>query len=222
MEVFQSPVEALAFNYVSFGFLATVQSFLTCIAIVTAAISFWRIRAVGSNSFHGTKSPSSGDSNSPPSFDGRCRSTVNLSSPPMQVVSTWSAPESEKEKKEKPFHQEKICSSFGGVGAIKYDDDKEGNGHCRVIKDKFTLYYQGEEDTIPIAGVGVDVVCSYREEIYYSDERWSCDVIRMRRRSDLGWYHSQDLTVFNGSVVRLWDCHRRRCLSPSNNYFLAL
>ncbi|XP_043721744.1 uncharacterized protein LOC122669129 [Telopea speciosissima] len=223
MDVFQSPLEALAFNYVSFEYLASVQSFLTCIAIVTAAISFWRIRAVSSNSLHRTKS--SGDSPSS-SLDGRCCSTPNLSSPPIQVISTWSEPESEKEKKEEePFHQEQTCSALVGVGAIEYDD-KEDNG--RVIKEKFTLYYQGEEDnTIPPIvgnedGDDFDVVCPFREELYCSDGRWSYDGIRMmRREGDLGWYSSQDLTVFNGSVVRLWDCHRRRCSSPSG-YFLAL
>ncbi|OVA12347.1 hypothetical protein BVC80_1799g41 [Macleaya cordata] len=43
-----SQVEALILTYVSFGFFTTVNSFWTLVAVLTAAISFWRIRAVGS------------------------------------------------------------------------------------------------------------------------------------------------------------------------------
>ncbi|KAJ4952937.1 hypothetical protein NE237_029769 [Protea cynaroides] len=210
MDVFQSPLEAIAFNYVSFGFLSTVQSLLTCVAIVTAAISFWIIRAVGPNSFHRIKS----SIDSPLSSD--CRSTLHVS-PPSLPVSTLSEPEPELEK-EKPVHQEEQgCSSLVGVGAIEFEDY---NSNDRIIKDKFTLYYDDENSTgggeFHVDGDGADVVCSYREEPYnYSNELWSWDGILVGRGGDLGWYRSQDLTVLNGNVVRLWGCQRRRCLSPA-------
>ncbi|KAJ4958277.1 hypothetical protein NE237_025388 [Protea cynaroides] len=184
MDVFQSQLEALAFNYMNFGFLASVQSLLTCIAIVTAAISFWKIRAIGSNSFHRTKS----SDDSPPSLD--------VPPPPLRV-STWSKPEAEKGQL---FHQEKTCSSFvaiGAIGAIECDEDYNHNG--RVIKGKLTLYYDGDGVGV---GDGDDVVCSYREELYYAHGSRSSDGIRMgrsQRGGDLGWYSSQDLTVLNGS-----------------------
>ena len=47
MNVLDSPLEALAFNYVSFGFFTVVNNLWTWIAVVTAAVSFWRIRVAG-------------------------------------------------------------------------------------------------------------------------------------------------------------------------------
>ncbi|XP_051131100.1 uncharacterized protein LOC127251449 [Andrographis paniculata] len=44
----ESPLEALALNYLTYGFLAVVNSVWAWIAVVTAAVSFWRIRALSS------------------------------------------------------------------------------------------------------------------------------------------------------------------------------
>ncbi|KAL2481935.1 Uncharacterized protein Adt_34901 [Abeliophyllum distichum] len=41
-----SPLEALAFTYVGYGFLTAVHNIWTWIALVTAAFSFWKIRAL--------------------------------------------------------------------------------------------------------------------------------------------------------------------------------
>lgn len=39
-----SPLDPLAFNYVSFGFFTVVHNLWTWVAVLTAAVSFWRIR----------------------------------------------------------------------------------------------------------------------------------------------------------------------------------
>ncbi|KAL1531308.1 hypothetical protein AAHA92_33999 [Salvia divinorum] len=45
-----SPLEALAFNYLTYGFLTAVNNIWAWIAVVTAAVSFWRIRGLSSPS----------------------------------------------------------------------------------------------------------------------------------------------------------------------------
>ncbi|XP_020083285.1 uncharacterized protein LOC109706723 [Ananas comosus] len=80
---------------------------------------------------------------------------------------------------------------------------------CAAPKERFTAYYgvdasYGEEEeeeeeehvgvdgevTAPLVGVGLG---------------WEVNGDGRRGISDLGWYRYQDLTVINGSVVRLWD-----------------
>ncbi|MED6133754.1 hypothetical protein PIB30_031070 [Stylosanthes scabra] len=42
-----SPLEALAFNYLSFGVLTLLNNLWTWLALLTAALSFWKIRSSG-------------------------------------------------------------------------------------------------------------------------------------------------------------------------------
>lgn len=50
MSVLASPLEPLAFDVVSFGLFAFVNNLWTWLALVTAAVSFWRIRAAAESS----------------------------------------------------------------------------------------------------------------------------------------------------------------------------
>ncbi|KAI8565319.1 hypothetical protein RHMOL_Rhmol03G0249800 [Rhododendron molle] len=45
MNSLDSPLEALAFNYLSFAFSTAVNNVWTWLALTTAAVSFWKIRA---------------------------------------------------------------------------------------------------------------------------------------------------------------------------------
>jgi len=47
MNVLDSNVEALAFNYFSFVFLTALNNLWTCLTLLTAALSFWKIRSAG-------------------------------------------------------------------------------------------------------------------------------------------------------------------------------
>ncbi|MED6174951.1 hypothetical protein PIB30_073841 [Stylosanthes scabra] len=47
MNVLDSQVEALAFNYLSFGALTVLNNLWTWLALLTAAFSFWKIRSSG-------------------------------------------------------------------------------------------------------------------------------------------------------------------------------
>ncbi|KAJ0031196.1 hypothetical protein Pint_13561 [Pistacia integerrima] len=44
MNTLESPLEALAFNYVRFGIFTVVNNLWTWVAVITAAVSFWRIK----------------------------------------------------------------------------------------------------------------------------------------------------------------------------------
>lgn len=66
MNVLESPLDALAFDYVSYGILIIVNNVWTWVAFVTAAVSFWRIRsaASGAASFSAKCDPPAPTSNS--------------------------------------------------------------------------------------------------------------------------------------------------------------
>lgn len=67
----------------------------------------------------------------------------------------------------------------------------EDNG---VTKGKFTSYFYSTE--------------SEEEDDVAGDVADGRVVEKMKeRRGDLGWYRHVDLTAFDGSVVRLWDCN---------------
>ncbi|KAL8488139.1 hypothetical protein ACS0TY_023968 [Phlomoides rotata] len=44
MDALESPLEALAFNYLTYGLLTAVKNIWARVAVITAAVSFWRIR----------------------------------------------------------------------------------------------------------------------------------------------------------------------------------
>lgn len=137
--------------------LAAAAGFWTSIAVITAALSFWRITAaVGSRPSHKSNAP--------------------LQDPTPNLKTTPAPPPPAAEE-----FTPAVCSCDDGV----------------LRKGKFTLYYGVEE------GGGDDGVISVCEMYEYYDD---IDRIRLPvvRTMDLGWYRSQDLTVLNGSVVRLW------------------
>ncbi|KAM6583651.1 hypothetical protein CsatB_010653 [Cannabis sativa] len=70
MNVLDSPLEALVFNYVSFGFFTFVNNLWTWVAVLTAAVSFWKIRATTVDGPPGVS----------PSCDDRC--SITPSAPP--------------------------------------------------------------------------------------------------------------------------------------------
>ncbi|CAN8268367.1 unnamed protein product [Cochlearia groenlandica] len=69
-----------------------------------------------------------------------------------------------------------------------------------VTKGKLTVYYYEEE----VRGIDdVDLT-----DVKYGDGEsgeWWERVVRMRNGDHDGWYRDVDLTVINGSVVRLWN-----------------
>lgn len=184
MATLDSPlVEALAFEYASFGVLAVVNNVWTWIAVVTAAVSFWRIRVTTSiedvhgcvllEELTGSKSEQKSGHLEPHSITGSAKETA----PRVKETVT----------KKEPL----MC-----------DDG--------VTKGKLTMYYEVDVDvdsgrcfdgelTAGNCGGGLGDCGEWWE-------RWE-RVVRMRNGDD-GWYRYVDLTVISGNVVRLWDDNR--------------
>ncbi|KAJ4908057.1 hypothetical protein Rs2_11715 [Raphanus sativus] len=194
METLDSPLEALAFQYASFGVLAVVNNVWTWIAVVTAAVSFWRMKVttIGDNGGHGcslledvttSKSEQEADHQEPQEM---ADPVEEAAAPLVNETKVW-----------EPL----MC-----------DDG--------VTKGKLTMYYEVDVD----GGRYVDREEELTAVNYYGGgfgnsgewwERWE-GVVRMRNGDD-EWYRYVDLTVINGSVVRLWDDkrnprNRSRCL----------
>ncbi|EYU25818.1 hypothetical protein ABFS82_10G078700 [Erythranthe guttata] len=176
MGTLDSPLEALALNYLTYGFLTVVNSIWPWVAVITAAVSFWRIRA--------------------------------LSSPELRNAASCKA-EAEEEEEEEAIVSDAPARAFC----------------CRVLarecstKTKFRLYYEEEDFRGDDGGESDD----YRSEVAAAEAavsekldycpRRRCDdwerTMVVMRMGDLGWYRWQDMTVLDGSVVRLWEGRRR-------------
>ncbi|XP_027368737.1 uncharacterized protein LOC113874721 [Abrus precatorius] len=148
-----SPLEAQAFNYLSFGFFTFLNNIWTRLAL-----SFWRIP------------------------------TPNSQLPP---------PSAQPEPDPNPDTSEPDAVSVSG------NVDVDG---VTKSKGKFTLYYEDDGE------------CSKDEMVTVTEEDWEDRegerewweswerVLRMRAgENEKGWYTCQDLTVLNGSVVKLWE-----------------
>ncbi|KAJ0261275.1 Transmembrane protein [Hirschfeldia incana] len=185
MATLDSPLEALAFQYASFGVLAVVNNVWTWIAVVTAAVSFWRMKVItiGDNGGHPgcslledvttSKAEQEADHQEPQEMAG-----------PVEKAAAASVNETE-------VWEPLMC-------------------HDGVTKGKLTMYYEVDVDggwcvdkegelTAVNYGGGLDDCGEWWE-------RWE-KVLRMRNGDD-EWYRYVDLTVINGSVVRLWDAKR--------------
>lgn len=182
MNVLDFPLEALAFDYVSFGFFTFVNNLWTWIAVITAAVSFWKIRAAGASAggLFSVVSPDPCDDRSsteppaPPKSDEPPPTSSNVTSPELTPAP---APAS--------------ASITGHV-----EDDGVSKGR------KVTLYYyedNGELTEETEEGDGV--------EEFSGGDGWESYWVRMfeTRLGEKSWYRHQDLTELNGNVVRLWD-----------------
>ncbi|CAK7352336.1 unnamed protein product [Dovyalis caffra] len=186
MDVLDSPIDALVFDYVSFGIFTIVNNLWTWVAVITAAVSFWRIRVAGAGAVK-TLEPS------PPS-DYTERNISELSVPETSLSTTTTL---------KSVTESAAPGSVSSIPSVFED-----NG---VTKGKFVVYYyqdDGRENDGNIGGDG--------EELPVFGEWGTCGgeltlwerMLRVRM-GDYGWYKCQDLTVINGNVVRLWDGFRR-------------
>ncbi|XP_010261743.1 PREDICTED: uncharacterized protein LOC104600485 [Nelumbo nucifera] len=218
MDVLGSPLEALLYNYVSAGFLSTIHNLLAWVAILTAAFSVWKVRAAGSHShppklqvvsslpnlLHGASSeltPSNSDSS-------------KQSSQPSLLV-------------DKPSLASACATTqlSTAICAVADADDNRTNG------GKITLsYYEDldDDESTPTeslddqgadgnGGVWWEATWGVEEQLQRGGTGSIWVGLGTTNTGDLGWYHYQDLTMLNGSVVRLWDNHRRRSRRQSGS-----
>ncbi|KAE8714071.1 Plant invertase/pectin methylesterase inhibitor superfamily protein [Hibiscus syriacus] len=190
-----SRVEALAFNYVSFGIFTIVNNLWTWVAVITAAVSIWRIRAAR------------------PAISS-CSVKSNEQSPSSSLIDRPTH-----EIEEKPTASPVVSvSSPASVTETCVSQSVCNDGATKGGMPKLTVYYYNdiggknavEGDTTETEWCNGD---GYRkEESCGGERRESWERVLRLRKGEKGWYLYQDLTAINGNVVRLWDdsCRRGR------------
>ncbi|XP_041006163.1 uncharacterized protein LOC121250959 [Juglans microcarpa x Juglans regia] len=194
MNVLESPLEALALNYLSLGVLTVVNNLWTWVAVITAAFGFWRIRTTGGSTVSAAFLKS-GDS-PPPHRNDRSSSR----SDPVPDVSSDEATA--------PV----LPAPAPGVvvGEVEFDGGTKGAKFIAVYKEEDECSHEltaavaaAAENEWDENGVADVVECGE-----WWPESWE-KVLRMRT-GEMGWYRYQDMTVLNGNVVRLWEDSRTR------------
>ncbi|KAL0784787.1 hypothetical protein Bca101_001032 [Brassica carinata] len=207
MATLDSPLEALAFQYDSFGVLAVVNNVWTWIAVVTAAVvedafdvirrqlyelltgltnGLDKVTTIGDNDGHGcslledattSKAEQESDHQEPQKMAG-------------PVEEAEAPPVNETDVNWEPL----MC------------DDGVTKG------TKLTMYYEVDVDHEErcVDGEGGLPTVNYGGGFGNSGEWWERweRVVKMRNGDDV-WYRYVDLTVIDGSVVRLWDDDKR-------------
>ncbi|KAK4432775.1 hypothetical protein Salat_1039700 [Sesamum alatum] len=186
-----SPLEALALNYLSYGFLTAVNSVWTWVAVITAAVSFWRIRA------------SSSPLVSRPEPRGSILDAVSTSS--------WSPPKTAEEvgpaSASTPGETKHLLSA-GPTASCGLEGSSKVKFSLCYNEDVFRESDEGGEDEDDGGCNGGRAVVMSGESGWWCDDVWErTTVVRM---GDMGWYRCQDLAAIDGSVVRLWGGRRRR------------
>ena len=195
-QLFDSPLEALAFNYVSFGIFTIVNNLWTWVAVITAAVSFWTIRAAGA-----------------------AISSCFVRKPD-QKPSTCIIDRTEDESRPIPEAEEKptpsaLVSAPASVAETSVSPLVCSDGVSKGGKFKLTVYYEdvGESDVD-----GEMTVTKWRSdggsdcEEGSCGEWWECwERVLCLKKGETGWYRHQDLTSINGNIVRLWheSCGKR-------------
>ncbi|KAJ8532089.1 hypothetical protein K7X08_012012 [Anisodus acutangulus] len=182
--ILEYPLEALVFDYLSFGFsIIVINSVWTWVAVITAGVGFWRFKI----------------SSTLPALEPRgdlcpCPPTPTLgtmysSSSSLQVERLLSTPSTLSVSKETSSIAAFLKGTKGKVTVhFKQDDGEEGNGNEDGDEE-------GEDDGVELS-----------KEWYENWER----LLKMRN-GEMGWYYYQDMKVIDGNIVRLWDgCRRRR------------
>ncbi|CAI9780325.1 unnamed protein product [Fraxinus pennsylvanica] len=184
MNALDSPLEALAFNYLSYGVLTAVNSIWPLVAVLTAAVSFWRIRALSSSK-----------------WVPRGRSTDCASTSLSPVDEDVTAADAEVASTSSQFN-----TYLSGSNTKFRVLERQG-----TTKGKFTLYYDKDESRTGEGddnGGRNDDGATANEKLGLCCDDW--ESMMVMKIGGMGWYQYQDLTVLDGSVVRLWDSRWQR------------
>ncbi|KAD6795242.1 hypothetical protein E3N88_06138 [Mikania micrantha] len=152
----------------------TVLNVWTWLAFLTAALSFWKIKS----SIH-----------SPPHHH-----SLKLSSPPVQPHATSAEPDPDDQ-------QDRILAPATplftpSTAFCSLENRRSG---------KFRVYYgevDNEDDGMFIGRSERRMMGSVRRVSVRVDDGW--EALLKMKTAEMGWYRYQDLTVLDGSVVRLW------------------
>ncbi|XP_041009541.1 uncharacterized protein LOC121253618 [Juglans microcarpa x Juglans regia] len=190
MNVLESPLEALALNYLSLGFLTAVNNLWTWVAVLTAAFSFWKIRTSGgviasavclrsgrSKQSHGNDRSPTRPAQAPETSVAK----VSSDEPPAPAPATG-IPAGE-------VGLDEVTKGTKFVAVYGEDADQKGNAELAAENDEY--YHWEERGGDECHGIG---------------KWWESWERELRTRTgEKGWYRYQDLRVLNGNVVRLWE-----------------
>ncbi|KAG8373865.1 hypothetical protein BUALT_Bualt11G0069700 [Buddleja alternifolia] len=181
MDALSSPIEGLIFNYLSYGVSTAVNNIWAWVAVITAAVSFWGLRALSSPLV---------------STRGGIQDDASLPSTPPEMAAV----------------EVRELATVSSLGESERLLSASNTTTCCVLeregssKVKFSLYFDEDgseesgDDGDDNGGGAVEV--SEKLGFLHNDVWRRMMVVKM---GDMGWYRCQDLTVLNGSVVRLWD-----------------
>ncbi|KAK6147570.1 hypothetical protein DH2020_018482 [Rehmannia glutinosa] len=188
MNALDSPLEALALNYLTYGVQTAVNSIWAWVAVITAAVSFWSLRALSSP---------------PPELRSRSQVAESTSSQPPKAAERAAA---ENPATVSTPGETQVLSAPIKTSCLMLEGEIG-------TKTKFSLYYKEEDDFREDVDGGEsdddgDAAAMRSEKL----GRWCDDWERMMvvRMGDMGWYRWQDTTSLDGNVVRLWDGCRQR------------
>ncbi|KAL2335110.1 hypothetical protein Fmac_016323 [Flemingia macrophylla] len=176
MNVLDSNVEALAINYLSFGVLTALNNLWTWLALLTAALSFWKIRSVG------CPRPTKPESKPEPKPEAQSF----LEPGPSEVMV--------EEQPVKLTVGKGVAEDIDGVRKGKFTVYYEEDMQCMCSDNKrdgfLTALEERERE-------------GYETEWW---KKWEGLLrLRNGEENKHGWYTWQDLTELNGNVVKLWD-----------------
>ncbi|KAK8545269.1 hypothetical protein V6N13_066555 [Hibiscus sabdariffa] len=183
-QTLDSTVEALTFNFASYGVFTLVNNLWTWVAVIMAAVSFWRMRATAATLSCFEKPD---DQKPSTSITGRPEEkNPTLSASVGETSRVW------------PL----VCNDGGMTKGEKFkwtvyyeDGDREtDDGGMDMTVAEWSKGDGGREEKEGSGGGG----------------EWWERVLKVRK-GEMMCYGYQDLTVLNGNVVRLWDgsCRRR-------------
>ncbi|KAI4376477.1 hypothetical protein MLD38_014234 [Melastoma candidum] len=188
MNSFDSAFEALALHYVGFGLFTVVNNVWTIVALVTAALSFWRLRAASlplplplPSDRRLVSSPEAPDSRPscspiPESAEEATTAPIHPSPNVPAAPPACDADVATKGRFVTYYREEDRGDAFDG------DEEAELSGDRRWLGDRAGEWWEGWEKALRLRSNGAE-----------------------RGR---GWYDYQDRAVLSGSVVRLWEEER--------------
>ncbi|KAK7281335.1 hypothetical protein RIF29_09221 [Crotalaria pallida] len=183
MNVLDSPLEALAFNYLSFGSLTLLNNLWAWLALLTAALSFWKIRSSG----HPKTEPNQPEKVSTLSSENKS-SQVEPVSARLDLTRIHSAQNSTK------VLTEDVDGVRKGKFTVYYEEGEE--------EEEVQCGCSEREGLLLTMSMVTDYWNEGESEWW---EKWE-RVLRLRNgENEKGWYTCQELTELNGNVVRLWD-----------------
>ncbi|XP_071723322.1 uncharacterized protein [Rutidosis leptorrhynchoides] len=186
-----SPFQALALDYPNFGMFTVVNNLWAWVAVITAAVSFWRIKTISGATvtFPVKAEPEQTQKNQRASIDNQESTTTSTESGVAAAAPTFPADEGEQQLVasvlESPLSYAVKEMTKGMKFSVYYEEDVREN---EEENDETVVRKWGYTDGVVVNGGGESDL-----------ER----VMRMRM-GDFGWYRCQELTAINGNVVRFW------------------